>query len=63
MREKAMREEKGRRERKYTDKEVEDSRETEVGCIMSEVGVMVKCLLSSALSLCCPHGVLASACV
>lgn len=35
----------------------------EVGCRMSEWGVMVKCLRSSMLSLCCPHGVLARVCV
>ena len=50
-------------EREYVDKKVEVQKNGEVGGIMSEVGVMVKCLLSSALSLCCPHGVLASVCV
>lgn len=57
--------EKGRKgkERKSTRiKEVEVQRKREAGCVTSEAGVMVKCLLSSALSLCCPHGVLASVC-
>lgn len=59
---KQRRGEKGRRESEYVDKEADVQSKREVECLTSEVSVIVKCLLSSALSLCCPHGVLASAC-